>query len=85
MENVVGRRDYWPNYVLRLLFCIRCTRAARKTLVAFMYGNCVDPNDAVACYRECNPYFRDNVDNERSFREWYRYWDASYERRMLSS
>jgi hypothetical protein len=50
-----------------------------------MYGNDVDPNDAVACFRECNPYFRDGVGNERSFREWYRYWDGSYERSMLST
>jgi len=50
-----------------------------------MYGSDVEVNGAVACYRECNPYFRDSIDNGSSFRHLYVYWNESEARRNLST
>ena len=54
VEAQLGSVDRWPPYVLILMFLLEPNSRVMKKVAAFMYGDNVRQNDAVACYNTCN-------------------------------
>ena len=79
VEAQQGSVDSWPSYVLILKFLLEPNSHVMKKVAAFMYGNNVRGNDAVACFNACN-----GLHQIRVFNAWYFVWDRDeYQRHKV--
>ena len=73
VESYLGSVERWPSSMLMDMFAEDPGVPVIKRVAAFMYGNYVTVNDAVACYNACNGMHRSYVDS--SLKAWYQGWD----------
>ena len=76
VENMVGRVNRWPTYMILHMFSTEPDAPATKKVAAFMYGNNVDLETASKCYVECRGREYRQFINDALFRR-YNKWNRA--------